>query len=163
MHVSEKYCPWIGKDLRDLMRTRDKLRKAASKTMSHFLMDSYMQVRNKVYSKNIQLKKQYFSNKITACQGNMKESWKAINKLLDERSKSSNISCLKESGTETVHKRNISDTMNSFFCSIGKELADKNDPVPNPLLAGEYKVQKIRPSSTLRLLKLKRSQLHLPN
>ena len=27
MRVSEKYCPWIDKDLRDLMRTRGKLKK----------------------------------------------------------------------------------------------------------------------------------------
>ena len=44
MRVSEKYCPWIDKDLRDLMHTRDKLRKAASKRKSQFLMDSYRQV-----------------------------------------------------------------------------------------------------------------------
>ena len=41
MRVSEKYCPWIDRDLRDLMQTRDKLRKAASKRKSQFLMDSY--------------------------------------------------------------------------------------------------------------------------
>ena len=34
MRVSEKYCPWIDRDLRDLMQTRDKLRKAASKRKS---------------------------------------------------------------------------------------------------------------------------------
>ena len=32
--------------------------------------------------------------------------------------------------------------MNNFFCSIGEELADKIDPVPNPLLTGEYEVNK---------------------
>ena len=140
MRVSEKYCPWIDKDLRDLMQTRDKLRKAASKRKSQFLMDSYRQVRNKVNSRNIQLKKQYFTDKISACQGNMKESWKAVNELLNKRSKSSNIRCLKVAGNETVHKKGISDAMNNFFCSIGKELADKIDPVPNPLLTGEYEV-----------------------
>ena len=31
MRVSEKYCPWIDKDLRDLMRTRDKLKNQQSK------------------------------------------------------------------------------------------------------------------------------------
>ena len=31
MRVSEKYCPWINNDLRDLMRTRDKLKKSAVK------------------------------------------------------------------------------------------------------------------------------------
>ena len=102
MRVSEKYCPWIDSDLRDLMQTRDKLRKAASKRKSQFLMDSYRLVRNKVNYGNIQLKKQYFSDKISACQGNMKESWKTVNELLNRRSKSSNIKCLKEAGTETV-------------------------------------------------------------
>ena len=37
MRVSEKYCPWIDKDLRDLMQTRDKFRKAASKKNPNFL------------------------------------------------------------------------------------------------------------------------------
>ena len=123
MHVSEKYCPWIDKDLRDLMQTRDKLKNVASKRKSQFLMDSYRQVRNQVNSRNIQLKKQYFTDKISTCQGNMKESWKAVNELLNKRSKSSNIKCLKEAGTETVHKKDISDAMNNFFCSVGKELA----------------------------------------
>ena len=74
MRVSEKYCPWIDKDRRDLMHTRDRLRKAASKRKSQFLMDSCRQVRNKVNSRNIQLKKQCFIDKISACQGDMKES-----------------------------------------------------------------------------------------
>ena len=104
MRVSEKYCPWIDKDLKKLMQTRDKLKKAAAKRKSQFLMDSYRQVRSGVNVLNIQLKKQYYTNKISACQGNMKESWKAINELLNKRSKSSNIDCLKESGSETVHK-----------------------------------------------------------
>ena len=32
--------------------------------------------------------------------------------------------------------------MNSFFCSVGKDLADKLDPAPNPLLAGDYEINK---------------------
>ena len=103
MRVSEKYCPWINKDLRDLMRTRDKLKKSAVKGESPILMDSYRQIRNKVDALNVQLKKQYYNNRIAACKGNMKESWKTINELLNKRSKSSNIDCLKESGTETMY------------------------------------------------------------
>ena len=72
----------------------------------------------------------------------MTESWKAINELLNKRSKSSNIDCLRESGSETVHKKDISNAMNSFFCSVGKEFADKIDPAPNPLLAGDYEINK---------------------
>ena len=155
MRVSEKYCPWIDKDLRDLMHTRDKLRKAASKRKSQFLLDSYRQVRNKVSSRNIQLKKQYFTDKISACQGDMKESWKAVNELLNRRSKSSNIRCLKEAGTETVHKKGIAEAMNNFFCSVGKELADKIDFVPNPLLTGEYEVNANKAKFNFKTIKVK--------
>ena len=73
MRVSEKYYPWIDKDLKRLMQTRDKLKRAAAKRKSQFLMDSYRQVRNKVNVFNIQLKKQYYTNKISVCRGNMKE------------------------------------------------------------------------------------------
>ena len=98
MRVSEKYCPWIDRDLRDLMQTRDKLNKSAVKSKSALLWDSYRHVRNKVNALNTQQKKEYYNNKISACQGNMKESWKTINELLNKRSKSSNIDSLKESG-----------------------------------------------------------------
>ena len=60
----------------------------------------------------------------------------------DKRSKSSNIDCLRDSGREIVHKNGISNAMNSFFCSIGQDLADKIDQVPNPLLSGDYEVNK---------------------
>ena len=57
-----------------------RLKKAALKSKSTVLMDSYRQARNKVNSVNIKLKKQYFSTKISECRGNMKEFWKTINK-----------------------------------------------------------------------------------
>ena len=154
MRVLEKLCPWIDKDLKNLMLTRDWLKKAATKRKSPILMDSYRQVRNRVNTLTIQLKKEYYTNKISACEGNMKESWKTINKLLNKRSKSSNIDCLKEPDSETVGQKEISNKMNTFFCSVGKDLVDKIDPVPNPLLSGDYEV-----SGPSRFKKL---GMHLP-
>ena len=90
------------------MQTRDELKNAASKRKSQFVMDSYRQARNKVNTMNTQLKKQYYIDKILSCQGDMRESWKTINELLNERSKSSNIECLKDLVTETTHKKDIS-------------------------------------------------------
>ena len=142
MQLSEKDCPWIDKDLRGLMCTRDKLEKSAVKSKSPILMDSYREICTKVTILNIQLKKQYYTNRISACKDNMKESCKVINELHEKRSKSSNIDCLKESGTESVHKQDISNVMNSFFCSISKEPKDKIALAPNPLFSGEYKVNK---------------------
>ena len=138
MRVSEKYCPWINKDLKSLMRNRDRLKIAALKSKSTVLMDSYRQARNKVNSVNIKLKKQCFSAKISECRGNMKESWKTINEVLNKRSKSCNIDCIKDSGNAIVNKKDISNAMNSFFCTIGEKLASKIDATPNPLLSGGF-------------------------
>ena len=126
------------------MRSRDQLKKATVVSKSPHLMDSYRQIRNKVNTLNVQLKRQYYTNKISACEGNMKESWKTINALRNKRSKSSNIDCLKDSDKEIVHKGDMSNAMNSFFCSVGKDLADKIDQVPNPLLSGDYEINKNR-------------------
>ena len=69
MRVSENYCPWVGKDLKKLMQTRDKLKKAAVKRKSQILMDSYKQVRNKVNVLNIKLKRQYYTAKKSCMSG----------------------------------------------------------------------------------------------
>ena len=58
IRVSERYCPWIGKDFKSLMRARDRLKTAALKSKSRVLMDAYRQARNRVNSVNIQLKRQ---------------------------------------------------------------------------------------------------------
>ena len=155
MRVSEKYCPWIDKDLRDLMRTRDKLKKSAVKGKSPILMDSYRKICNKVNARNAQLKKQHYSNRVYASNGNMKESWKAINELLKKRSKSSNFDCLKESGTELRNKKDVSNAMNNFFCTISRNLADKIQPAANTLLSGEYEFNKDKAKFNFKTIEVK--------
>ena len=154
MRVSEKYCPWIDRDLRHLMRTRDKLKKSAVKGKSAPLLDSYRHVRNKVNALNTQQKKEYYNNKISACQGNMEESWKTINELLNKRSKSSNIDSFKGSGSETVHRKDIPDAMSSYFCSVGKDLANKISPVANPLLSGDFEMNKAKAKFHFRTIEV---------
>ena len=50
----------------------------------------------------------------------MKESWKAINLLFNKRSKSTNIDLLRDQNRTISNKKEISQSMNDFFCSIGK-------------------------------------------
>ena len=57
IHVSERNCPWISKDFKRLMRTRDRLKTAALKSKSKILMDAYRQAGNRVSSLNISLLK----------------------------------------------------------------------------------------------------------
>ena len=138
LRVSEKYCPWVNDDLKQLIRSRDKLKKAAVKSKSQLLMSSYRHIRNKINKQNFELKRQYFSERLAQAKGNMKESWKTINQVLNKRSKSTNIDLLKGPGREIVDRKEISNTMNAYFCSGGKDLASKIEDVPNPMLTGEY-------------------------
>ena len=77
------------------MKSRDKLKKVAIKYKSNSLLDSYKHVRNRINSLHKKLKKQYYADKISACKGDMKQSWKAINELRNNRSKSTISDSLK--------------------------------------------------------------------
>ena len=78
-----------------------------------------------------------------------------MNELLNKRSKSSSIDCLKESGTETRNKKDVSNAMNNFFCTIGRDLADKIQLAANPLLSGEYEVNKDKAKFNFKTIELK--------
>ena len=45
--------------------------------------------------------------------------------------------------------------MNNFFCTIGKALADKIQPASNPLLSGEYEVNKDKAKFHFMAIELK--------
>ena len=53
----------------------------------------------------------------------MKEPWKTINQLFNKRSESANIDVLRDQNKTISNKREISQSMNNFFCSIGEDLA----------------------------------------
>ena len=116
MRVSEKYCPWVNQDLKVLMRNRDRMKRVVLKRKSSVMMETYRQLRNKFNTMTIKLKKQYFSNKISACKGSVKHSWKTINELLNRHSKSCSIDFLQDSGKETRQGKYISRLMNEYFC-----------------------------------------------
>ena len=45
--------------------------------------------------------------------------------------------------------------MNNYFCTIGSDLADKIQPAANPLLSGEFEVNKDRAKFRLKAIELK--------
>ena len=136
--VSERFCPWITPDLKKICRARDKLKIAAVKANSELLMTAYKHMRCKANNLNQSLKTQYFTNKLRSCEGNIKETWKTMNQVINKRSKTTNINALQEGDETITDNKSIADTMNSFFCNVGKSLAEKIAPKPNPLLNGEF-------------------------
>ena len=123
--VSYKLTPWLTTDFRKLARSRDKLKISAIKNKSSILMNSYKHVRNKV--NNLKLKRDYFTKKIALYKGNLKETWKTINLLLNKRSKMTSVSCL-----DVADNNEIVHSMNDFFCSIGKKLGNDIPQQPSP-------------------------------
>ena len=118
IRVSEKYCPWINADLKRMIRSRDKLKKKAIETGSPLLLSSYKHLRNQVNRFNNDLKRKYFTDSIQNSEGNTKETWKALNQLMNKRSKTTNIDYLKQEGNVLSNKKAISDTMNQFFAPL---------------------------------------------
>ena len=63
---------------------------------------------------------------------------------LNKRSKSTNIDLISDKGTEIFAKNEISNVMNKYFCSVGRDLAGKIDKAPNPLLSGDYDINPVK-------------------
>ena len=132
--VSEKCSPWLSPDLKALFRTSDRIQKAAVKAKSEILMNTYRQVRNHANNMNSRLKREYFTNKLNECEGDLKQTWSTINKLVNKRSNSTQIQSLKVSYTVIKDSESIANSMNEYFCSVGDKLSRKVPDEENTLL-----------------------------
>ena len=82
----------------------------------------------------------FFSDKINAFEGNMKETWKTINHMINKRSKTTHISSLEDGDKDVTDSQQIADAMNQYFCNIGEKLSSKIPTRRNPLLSGDVKI-----------------------
>ena len=71
-------------DLKNLMRARDKIKTATIKRQSPIILDSYRQIRNKVNLLNKLLKSRIALTRFPPIRGNLKDSWKTIDELLNK-------------------------------------------------------------------------------
>ena len=136
--VSERYSPWITPHLKQMIRTRDKLKTEAVKKISEILMSAYKQIRNKVNNTVKTLKREYYTNKIKASEGNLKETWAIINKLVNQRSKTTKINSLSVGNQLIRNPQDIANKMNKFFCTVGEELGKEIPDTKNLLLEGSF-------------------------
>ena len=96
--VSEKFSPWLTKDFHTMSATRDRIRKLAVKSKSQILIQAYTQIRNRVNKLNLDLKREFFTKKISSYAGDVKDSWKVINQVLSKKSKTTYVSSLNVEG-----------------------------------------------------------------
>ena len=103
-----------------MFRTRDRLKAAAIKSKSFLLMEAYKKIRSKANALNTRHRKRYFTGKIHSCEGNIKETWTTIDKLINERSKTTNITSLRVDEEMITKPDLIAESMNKYFCNVGE-------------------------------------------
>ena len=101
--------------------TRDRIRKLAVKSKSQILMQAYRQIRNRINKMNLDLKREFFTKKISSYAGNVKGSWKVINQVLNKKSNTTHVSSLNFDGKTILDNATIAESMNDVFCGIGKK------------------------------------------
>ena len=96
-------------------RTRDTLEQKAVKMKSEILMQAYKEMRNQVNSDNRMLKRKYFQNEITQQEGNVKGTRSVINKLINRRSKTTEIPFLNVENKICSEPIEKVEALNDFF------------------------------------------------
>ena len=89
--VFDKFCPLLTKDFKLMCKERDMLKQQAIRSRSESLMVSCRHMRNQINNLKGEFKREYFTNKIASCEGDLNNTWKTINNVLNEKSKTTNI------------------------------------------------------------------------
>ena len=121
--------PWISKTLLNSVKKKNNLYKNYLKTKSEAQLSKY-----KIYKNKLQLiirnaEKQYYSDKITECRGNMSKTWKVLNNIIvGKKQKQRKISKIEINGNLTEDSEIVADHFNNYFANVGSDLAKK---IPN--------------------------------
>ena len=145
--VGKKKSPWITSELKKNMRKRDILKKKAKQTGDPLIWQQYKGLRNSTNNEIKKVKTRYFTDNLVINKKNPKTTWKLINEL-NSRNVSSHksISNIKV-GEETINTpKDIAETFNNHFASVGEKLA-----YDTPLSAVEPDVYVVPAETTFSL------------
>ena len=118
-----------------MIRSRDKLKTVAIKKRSVILQAAYKQLRNKVNNTCKRLKREYYTEKIKASEGSLKQTWEIINKFVNQRSKTTIISSLSDGNKLILNPQDIANKLNSQGRRYGGGAWGAAPPWPQRLLA----------------------------
>ena len=104
-------------------------------------MEAYKQIRNRINTLNIQLRRDYFSEKNHTISMDLKKTWKTINQVINKRSNTTVVPNLTVEGQTIKGNKEIASSLNEYFCSIGNKLSEKIPQKANPFLRGDYPFQ----------------------
>ena len=125
--IRTRRVPWITSSIKELINTREKLKRKAIITNLENDWLNYQRTRNKVNIELRKAKKDYYSTKIAGDKSNPKEAWKTINSLLGRRNKPTIVNELKLGENSLTNPKDIAEGFNEYFSNIGPNLASQID------------------------------------
>ena len=111
--------------IKELINTRDKLKRKAIITNLQNDWSNYTRTRNRVNIELRNAKKDYYSTKIADDKSNPKQAWKTINSLLGRHNKPTIVNDLKLGENSLTNPRDIAEGFNDYFSNIGPNLASQ--------------------------------------
>ena len=116
---------WMNDKINEAMKDRDFHHRRAVKTNSAYHWSNYRRLRNLVNRKIKSAKSKYYCELIKEAKGDSSKIWKAVNEASSRNVKSSSPTCIVADGVQITSPSSIATTMNIYFSSIGKFLAEK--------------------------------------
>ena len=121
--VKREHKPWLTKEIKRLMYHRDYLKRQSVRFTSSTYNEAYKRCKNKLNKLIKMTKEEYFKTKLSNA-NNSKNSWQAINELLNKKPKSTKVTQLNVHDQVITGDRNIADCFNQYFSSIGCKLSE---------------------------------------
>ena len=115
--------PWITHGILNSINTRNKLYKSYICKPSKQNHERYKQYRNRLTNIIRTSKKMHFSQELESAEGDLKSTWKVINKIINKDKPHNNINSINHNNQELTNSSEIANAFNSFFTSIGPDLA----------------------------------------
>ena len=129
--------------LKNACRKKNLLYKEFLKTRTNVSEEKYKKYINKLTAIMRRCEKQYFTELLEISKGNMKETWKILNGLINKKTKGKQISMeFNGDDSKITEDKAIANGFNNFFVNIGPSL-EKRIPKFNDILFTQYLPDKI--------------------
>ena len=130
--LKQKQKPWITKRILDLISKKKSLYGIFMQKRDKETYRLYKLFRNKIKNEIEKSRKDYYQKYFSECGHNSKRVWDGINGLLAGKKTLDPISCIRNGSEIETETLKISNTLNNYFGSIAKNLAEKLDKKETP-------------------------------
>ena len=124
-HKNKIRNPWITRGILRSIKTRNKMYKLYISNKSEQNSKKYKTYRNNLTSIIRTSKKIYYSKELENAEGNLNATWNTINQIINKNKPCNSTDTLVIDDKEITNPAEIAEAFNSFFTSIGPELASK--------------------------------------